>query len=169
MYRLICCSMVSLASARVPFECSSVTRLFGSAQRMVRFRMSDIDPSNSRVCWIEPVGQGSTQSPQNMHFASSMSNCVTTRCFGFAGSFSSVIWPCPTYNLEWWKQANKRQARIGQKEKTEVVTLIAPRTIEEKVYDMCMGKNARMSNLLDLFDVIHAPVSTKVARKLATA
>src|SRR6266545_5819111 len=57
--------------------------------------MSRRDPSNSRVCWIEPVGQGSTQRPQNMHFASSMSNCVTTRCFGFAASFSSVIWMQP--------------------------------------------------------------------------
>jgi hypothetical protein len=53
------------------------------------------DPSNSRVCWIEPVGQGSTQSPQNMHFASSMSNWVTRRCFGFAGSFSRLIWMQP--------------------------------------------------------------------------
>ncbi|GAO04343.1 hypothetical protein PSR1_03237 [Anaeromyxobacter sp. PSR-1] len=52
-------------------------------------------PSNSRVCWIEPVGQGSTHRPQNMHFASSMSNWVTTRCFGLAASFSSEIWMQP--------------------------------------------------------------------------
>jgi SNF2 family DNA or RNA helicase len=83
---------------------------------------------------------------------------------------TSVIWPGPTYNLEWWKQANKRQARIGQKAKTEVVTMIAPNTIEQKVYDMCMGKEGRMSNLLDLFESWTAtPVPTKVARKLAAA
>ena len=83
---------------------------------------------------------------------------------------TSVIWPGPTYNLEWWKQANKRQARIGQKAKTEVVTLIAPDTIEEKVYDMCMGKDSRMANLLDLFESMSPkPVSTRVARALVTA
>jgi len=54
--------------------------------------MSDWEPSNSRVCWMEPVGQGSTQRPQNMHLASSMSNWVTTRCLGLAGSFSRLIW-----------------------------------------------------------------------------
>src|SRR5512138_1874532 len=63
-----------------------------SAQRIVRLRMSVIDPSNSRVCWIAPVGQGSTQRPQNMHLASSMSNCVIARSFGFVGSFSREIW-----------------------------------------------------------------------------
>lgn len=79
---------------------------------------------------------------------------------------TSVIWPGPTYNLEWWLQANKRQARIGQKEKTEVVTLVAPNTIEEKVYAMCMGKEGRMDNLLELFESVYLPVNAKVARKL---
>ena len=81
---------------------------------------------------------------------------------------TSIIWPGPTYNLEWWKQANRRQARIGQKLKTEVITLIAPDTIEQKVYDMCMGKDGRMNNLLDLFGSMNLPVATKVARKLET-
>lgn len=77
---------------------------------------------------------------------------------------TSVIWPGPTYNLEWWGQANKRQARIGQTAKTEVVTLIAPDTIEGKVYDMCMGKEGRMANLLDLFASM-TPAAAPVARK----
>ena len=64
---------------------------------------------------------------------------------------NSIIWPSPTYNLEWFVQGNRRQARIGQKEKTEVITLIAPNTIETKVYARCMEKNARMGNLLSLF------------------
>lgn len=80
---------------------------------------------------------------------------------------TSIIWPGPTYNLEWWKQAGRRQARIGQTQKTEVVTLIAPCTIETKVYDMCMGKAGRMGNLLDLFESMSVkPASTKVARLL---
>jgi len=67
---------------------------------------------------------------------------------------TSIMWPGPTYNLEWWTQANRRQARIGQKNKTEVVTLIAPSTIEKKVYEMCMRKDARQNNLLDLFEFV---------------
>lgn len=80
---------------------------------------------------------------------------------------SSIIWSGPTYNLEWWKQANRRQARIGQKSKTEIITVIAPNTVEEKVYDLCMGKDGRMTNLLDLFESTTTPVQIKVARALA--
>jgi SNF2 family DNA or RNA helicase len=83
---------------------------------------------------------------------------------------TSIIWPGPTYDLGWWVQANARQARIGQTLKTEVVASLATDTIEDKVYDMCMGKDARMSNLLDLFSSMSPkPTATKVARKLAVA
>ena len=64
---------------------------------------------------------------------------------------NSIIWASPTYNLEWFTQGNRRQARIGQKQKTEVITIIAPNTIETKVYERCQAKNARMTTLLDLF------------------
>jgi SNF2 family DNA or RNA helicase len=64
---------------------------------------------------------------------------------------TSTIWTGPTYDLELFQQGNKRQARIGQKEKTEVVMVLAKDTIEEKVYEILTGKNARMKNLLDLF------------------
>jgi len=64
---------------------------------------------------------------------------------------TTILWSGPTYNLEWWLQANRRQARIGQKYKTEVITLIAPNTIEQQVYNICANKDARMGNLLDLF------------------
>lgn len=64
---------------------------------------------------------------------------------------ASTIWCGPTYNLEWWEQGNKRQRRIGQTEKTEVIVVRAENTIEEIVYDALMSKNARMTNLLDLF------------------
>lgn len=65
---------------------------------------------------------------------------------------TSTIWTGPTYNLEWFKQGNKRQARIGQKYKTEVVVCLAKDTIEERVYnEILMPKDKRMGNLLDLF------------------
>lgn len=64
---------------------------------------------------------------------------------------TSTIWPGPTYDLEWWKQGNLRQARIGQTEHTEVLTVMAQNTIEQKVYDLMTGKDRRMSNLLQLF------------------
>ena len=65
---------------------------------------------------------------------------------------TSTIWTGPTYDLEWWKQASRRQARIGQKLKTEVVVMLAENTIEERIYhDILMSKSNRMTNLLDLF------------------
>jgi SNF2 family DNA or RNA helicase len=64
---------------------------------------------------------------------------------------TSTIWTGPTYDLEWFEQGNKRQARIGQTEKTEVIVVVAKDTIEEKVYEMLTKKNERMRNLLDLF------------------
>lgn len=65
---------------------------------------------------------------------------------------TATIWSGPIYDLELFEQGNKRQARIGQKEKTEVIMILAKDTIEEGVYDLLMGKNARMKTLLDLFE-----------------
>jgi SNF2 family DNA or RNA helicase len=65
---------------------------------------------------------------------------------------TSIIWPCPHPDLEWWKQGNRRQARIGQTRKTEVIVVVAKNTIEERVYhEILMPKNKRMVHLLDLF------------------
>lgn len=64
---------------------------------------------------------------------------------------TATIWPSPTYNLEWFTQGNARIFRKGQNEKTETIVVIAPDTLEEKVYDRLTAKNARMVNLLDLF------------------
>lgn len=65
---------------------------------------------------------------------------------------TSTIWTGPTYNLEWFKQGNKRQARIGQSHKTEVIVCLAKGTIEERVYnEILMPKDQRMGNLLTLF------------------
>jgi SNF2 family DNA or RNA helicase len=64
---------------------------------------------------------------------------------------TSTIWAGPIHDLELFSQGNKRQARIGQKQKTEIVVVIAKDTIEERVYELLTGKNARMKTLLDLF------------------
>lgn len=63
----------------------------------------------------------------------------------------STIWTSPTYNLEHFAQGSMRQFRIGQKRKTETVVIIAKDTLEEKVYDLMLAKDARMKNLLELF------------------
>lgn len=62
-----------------------------------------------------------------------------------------TIWPCPTYDLELFKQGSKRQHRMGQTQKTETIVVVAEGTLEEKVYKILADKNARMNNLLDLF------------------
>lgn len=65
---------------------------------------------------------------------------------------TSTIWSSPTTDLEWWKQGSRRQARIGQKNKTEVVVCIAKDTVEERIYrEILMPKDGRMKSLLELF------------------
>lgn len=64
---------------------------------------------------------------------------------------TSTIWASPTYNLEWFIQGNSRQARIGQTEKTEVITVLAEGSRELEIYNQILiPKGERMSNLLDL-------------------
>jgi len=83
---------------------------------------------------------------------------------------TSTIWAGPTYDLELFKQGSKRQARIGQTEKTEVVMVLASGTIEEQVYEILMGKNARMRNLLDLFaSITPQPKAANDKRRLVAA
>lgn len=69
---------------------------------------------------------------------------------------TSTIWAGPTYDLELFEQGNKRQRRIGQTKKTEIVVVLAKDTIEEKVYDLLCGKDVRMKTLLDLFGIMAA-------------
>lgn len=64
---------------------------------------------------------------------------------------TTTIWASPTYDAEIMAQGSKRQHRLGQTQKTETITIIAPGTIDEHVYEILEGKNARMKNLLDLF------------------
>lgn len=68
---------------------------------------------------------------------------------------TATIWASPTYDLELFAQGSKRQHRIGQKQKTETIVIVAKGTIEEKVWEILEGKNKRMRNLLDLFGTLN--------------
>jgi SNF2 family DNA or RNA helicase len=78
---------------------------------------------------------------------------------------TATIWSSPTYDLEIFKQGSKRQHRMGQTAKTETIVILAKGTIEEKVWEMLEGKNARMTNLLDLFQTSNKTPATPRARK----
>ena len=77
---------------------------------------------------------------------------------------TATIWSSPTYDLEIFKQGSKRQHRLGQTQKTETIVIVASGTIEQKVYDTMLAKDARMTNLLDLFGSL-TPASAR--RKVA--
>ena len=67
---------------------------------------------------------------------------------------TATIWASPTYDLEIFEQGTRRIHRIGQKNKTENIVIIAEGTIDERVYDNMLAKNARMTKLLDLFSTL---------------
>ena len=64
---------------------------------------------------------------------------------------TTTIWSSPTYDAEIDAQGSKRQHRIGQTQKTETITIVAPGTIDERVVEVLARKGERMNNLLDLF------------------
>lgn len=66
---------------------------------------------------------------------------------------TTTIWASPTYDLELYEQGSKRQHRMGQTQKTETITIVAPGTIDERAYNVMQTKNERMQNLLELFEV----------------
>jgi SNF2 family DNA or RNA helicase len=61
---------------------------------------------------------------------------------------TATIWASPTYNLEHYLQGLKRVHRIGQKDKTETIVIVAEGTIDEKVWTALQAKNVKMTNLL---------------------
>lgn len=63
---------------------------------------------------------------------------------------TTTIWASPTYNLEHYLQGNRRIYRAGQTKKTETIVVLAPGTVEEKVYQKLQDKDARQSNMLEL-------------------
>lgn len=62
---------------------------------------------------------------------------------------TATIWTSPTHNLEHYLQGLKRIHRIGQTEKTETIMVIAPGTIEERVYESLVAKNVKLTALLN--------------------
>ena len=62
---------------------------------------------------------------------------------------TATIWASPTHNLEHYLQGLKRIHRIGQTEKTETIMVLAPGTIEEKVYESLVAKNVKLNTLLN--------------------
>jgi SNF2 family DNA or RNA helicase len=65
---------------------------------------------------------------------------------------TSTIWASPTYNLEHFLQGNRRTYRAGQTQKTETIVIIAPGTIEEKVYARLQEKDVNQGKILDLLN-----------------
>ena len=63
---------------------------------------------------------------------------------------TATIWASPTYNLEHFLQGNRRIYRAGQTQKTETVMVLAPGTVEDKVFQKLQEKDARQGNMLDL-------------------
>lgn len=61
---------------------------------------------------------------------------------------TATIWASPTYNLEHYQQGLKRIYRVGQTQKTETITVVAPGTIEERVWKALQNKNVKMDDLL---------------------
>lgn len=64
---------------------------------------------------------------------------------------TATIWASPTYDLEHFVQGSKRQHRIGQTQKTETIVVVAEGTLEQDVWEKMLVKDARMTNLLELF------------------
>lgn len=69
---------------------------------------------------------------------------------------TATIWASPTYNLEHWLQGNRRIYRAGQTQKTETIVVLAPGTVEDKVFQRLTEKNVRQTNMLsflqEMFD-----------------
>lgn len=63
---------------------------------------------------------------------------------------TATIWASPTYNLEHFLQGNRRIYRAGQTQKTETIVVLAPGTVEDKVYAKLQEKDARQGNMLEL-------------------
>ena len=52
--------------------------------------------------------------------------------------------------MEHWLQGNRRIYRAGQTQKTETIMVLAPGTVEDKVFQKLQEKDTRQGNMLDL-------------------
>jgi hypothetical protein len=62
---------------------------------------------------------------------------------------TTTIFASPTPNLEHFLQDYKRIYRIGQKDKTETIMVVAAGTIDERVWQSCQDKNVKQLDLLE--------------------
>jgi len=63
---------------------------------------------------------------------------------------TASIWCSPTWNLEHFIQANHRDYRIGQTQRTEVIMVQYKDTIEQRVYESLQTKKNLLDNLLEV-------------------
>jgi len=66
---------------------------------------------------------------------------------------TATIWTSPIYDAERFKQFNHRIYRTGQTQRTETILISASDTIEQRVYDILIGKVSKMVGLLDLIEL----------------
>ena len=67
---------------------------------------------------------------------------------------TATIWASPTPNLEHYLQGLKRIDRIGQKEKTETIVIVAEGTRDERIWQMMQDKKVRMDQLFDAAEAL---------------
>ena len=114
-------------------------------KRGMSYAVFDGEASDKRRAEIEAAYQAKQYDVLFAHPKSTAHGLTLT-----AGT--SIIWSGPTADLEWFLQGNRRQARIGQTQKTEVVVVLAEGTYDERVYhEILMPKDGRMKTLLELF------------------
>lgn len=65
---------------------------------------------------------------------------------------TSTIWTSPTWNSEWYEQANHRIYRNGQTERTETIHVCAKGTLDERVYGALHKKMTSMNLLRELME-----------------
>lgn len=61
---------------------------------------------------------------------------------------TATIWASPTSIVEWYEQFRKRVYRNSQTKKTENIVVVAPGTIDERAYDLCLGRYGSMFAML---------------------
>lgn len=60
------------------------------------------------------------------------------------------IWAGPPGLPTTYKQGNRRIRRIGQRDKTEILLIIARNTLEERVFDVFQERKVRLDNMLEM-------------------
>lgn len=71
---------------------------------------------------------------------------------------TATIWASPTYNLEHYLQGNRRIYRAGQTQRTETIVILAPGTVEDKVFQKLQEKDQRQTSMLELLkELFHGP------------